>query len=262
MSYETIAVDRADGVVTVTLDRPAKKNAANSRMWRELTDTFTEVGHRRDDRVLVLTGAGGDFCSGADITDPDGVSGNPEDPHLVRMQFLGDVVLALHQMPKPTVAKIRGIAAGAGLSMALGCDLTVAAASARLSVIFSRRGLSVDGGASWLLPRLVGLHRAKELAFFGDIVPAPEAAAMGLVNRVVADDDLDSVVDEWARRLAAGPPLALSMTKRLLQAGMTSSMAEALQAEATAQSVNFATEDTAEAMRAFAERREPRFRGR
>ena len=262
MTYETIIVERAAGVVTVTLNRPDKKNAATGRMWQELATVFAEVHRRRDDRVLVLTGAGGDFCSGADISDPAGVSGDPEDPHLKRMQFFGDVMLALHQVPKPTLAKIRGVAAGAGLSMALGCDLTVAAASARVSVIFSRRGLSLDGGASWLLPRLVGLHRAKELAFFGDMLPAADAAAMGLLNRVVPDDQLDAAVDDWARRLAAGPPLALSMTKRLLEAGTTSSMAAALEAEATAQTVNFATEDTAEAMRAFAQRREPDFRGR
>lgn len=262
MTLETIIVERADGVVNVTLNRPDKKNAANGRMWQELAATFAEVQRRSDDRVLVITGAGGDFCSGADITDPAGVSGDPDAPHLVRMQFLGDVMLALHQLAKPTVAKIRGVAAGAGLSLALGCDLTVAAASARVSVIFSRRGLSVDGGASWLLPRLVGLHRAKELAFFGDMLPAPDAAAMGLLNRVVPDEELDEAVGEWARRLAAGPPLALSMTKRLLESGMSSSMAAALQAEATAQTVNFGTEDTTEAMRAFVQRREPNFKGR
>jgi enoyl-CoA hydratase/carnithine racemase len=258
----TVIVERADGVVTATLNRPEKKNAANGRMWQELISVFAEVRRRRDDRVLVLTGAGGDFCSGADITDPAGVSGDPEDPHLARMRFLGEVAQGLHDLPKPTIAKIRGVAAGAGLSLALGCDLTVAATTARLSVIFSRRGLAVDGGASWLLPRLVGLHRAKELAFFGDILSAEEAAAMGLVNRVVPDAELDGVVADWAQRLAEGPPIALSLTKRLLHHGLASTMAAALEAEATAQTTNFATADTAEALRAFAERRPPRFQGR
>jgi enoyl-CoA hydratase/carnithine racemase len=262
VSEPTVIVERDDGIVTATLNRPEKKNAANGRMWQELLQLFGEVRHRRADRVLVLAGAGGDFCSGADITDPAGVSGDPEDPHLLRMQFLGEVAQALHDLPKPTIAKVRGVAAGAGLSLALGCDLTVVAASARLSVIFSRRGLSVDGGASWLLPRLVGLHRAKALAFFGDLLPAAEAAEIGLVNRVVPDAELDTVVDDWARRLADGPPLALALTKRLLEHGATASMAQALEAEATAQTVNFATADTAEALRAFAERRPPRFHGR
>jgi enoyl-CoA hydratase/carnithine racemase len=262
MGYETIIVERDAGVVNVTLNRPERKNAANGQMWKELDETFAAVASDRADRVLVLSGAGGAFCSGADISDPAGVSGNSEDPHLVRMRFLGKVMLALHELPKPTVAKVRGIAAGAGLSMALGCDLVVASENARFSEIFARRGLSVDGGSSWLLPRLIGLHKAKELAYFAEIVSAEEAAAIGIVNRVVPDADLDATVAEWARRLAEGPPVALSMTKKLLNDAMNVTMAQALENEARAQTVNFFTEDTKEAMRAFAERREPRFTGR
>jgi enoyl-CoA hydratase/carnithine racemase len=262
VSLETIIVDRADGIVTVTMNRPERKNAGNGLMWQELRATFDEVAHSSKDRVLVLTGAGGAFCSGADITDPAGVSGDPTDPHLVRMRHFGQVMLALHEMPQPTIAKIGGIAAGAGLSMALGCDLTVASRSARLSEIFARRGLSVDGGSSWLLPRLIGLHRAKELAYFADILSAEEAQAFGLLNRVVADDELDTFVDSWARKLAAGPPLALSMTKRLLDSGLNVTMAQALEDEARSQTINFFSEDTAEAMRAFVEKREPHFNGR
>jgi 2-(1,2-epoxy-1,2-dihydrophenyl)acetyl-CoA isomerase len=259
---ETILVERTGGVVTVTLNRPERKNAGNQQMWRELLAVVGEVAHRGDDRVLVLTGAGGAFCSGADIADPSGVSGTPTDPHLVRMRLFGEAMLALHQLPKPTIAKVRGIAAGAGCSMALQCDLVVASDGARFSEIFSRRGLSLDGGSSWLLPRLVGLQKAKELAYFAEVLSAEEAAGYGLVTRVVADAALDEFVDEWARRLAAGPPLALSMTKRLLDNGLLVSMAQAIEDEARSQTVNFATADTAEAMRAFAEKREPRFEGR
>ncbi|MGD0380800.1 MAG: enoyl-CoA hydratase [Acidimicrobiales bacterium] len=262
MSNQTIIVEREGGVVTVTLNRPERKNAGNGLMWQELHDTFAEVRRRRDDRVVVITGAGGAFCSGADIADPKGVSGDPTDPHIVRMQFFGQVMLALHDLPKPTIAKIRGIAAGAGMSLALGCDLTVASDNARFSEIFARRGLSVDGGSSWLLPRLVGLHKAKELAYFADILSAHEAAAYGLLNRVVADDELDAFVEDWARRLAQGPPLALAMTKSLLDASMSVTMAQALENEARCQTINFYSEDTGEAMRAFAEKREPRFTGR
>jgi 2-(1,2-epoxy-1,2-dihydrophenyl)acetyl-CoA isomerase len=258
---ETIIVERADGVVTVTLNRPERKNAGNGLMWQELYDTFADVGRRREDRVVVLTGAGGAFCSGADIADPRGVSGEPNDPHIVRMRFFGRVMLALHELPKPTIAKIRGIAAGAGMSLALGCDLTVASDNARFSEIFARRGLSVDGGSSWLLPRLVGLHKAKELAYFADILSAKEAAEFGLLNRVVADDELDAFVEDWARRLAQGPPMALSMTKTLLDNAMSVTMAQALEDEARCQTINFSSEDTTEAMRAFAEKREPKFKG-
>jgi len=138
----------------------------------------------------------------------------------------------------------------------------VASASARFSQIFARRGLSVDFGASWLLPRLIGLHRAKELAFFADILSAEEAAEFGLVNRVVPDDELDAFVDDWARRLADGPTLALSLTKSLLNNSMAVSMDQALEDEARAQSTNIGTRDTREALTAFAERRPPAFEGR
>jgi len=262
VSTETIIVERAEGIVTVTLNRPERKNAGNGLMWQELIDMVGEVARRREDRVVVLTGAGGAFCSGADIADPSGVSGDPADPHLVRMRFFGQVMLALHRLPKPTIAKVRGIAAGAGMSLALACDLTVASDNARFSEIFAKRGLSVDGGSSWLLPRLIGLHKAKELAYFADILSAQEAADVGLVNRVVPDAELDAFVGEWARRLAAGPPIALSMTKALLDNAMSVTMAQALEDEARCQTVNFFTEDTTEAMRAFAEKREPNFKGR
>ncbi len=262
MSTETIIVERDGGVVTVTLNRPERKNAGNGLMWQELLDTFAEVARRREDRVVVMTGAGGAFCSGADIADPSGVSGDPSDPHIVRMQFFGKVMSALHDLPKPTIAKIRGIAAGAGMSLALGCDLTVASDNARFSEIFARRGLSVDGGSSWLLPRLVGLHKAMELAYFAEILSAQEAAAYGLLNRVVADAELDAFVDGWARRLAEGPPLALAMTKTLLHNAMSVTMDQALEDEARCQTINFYSADTGEAMRAFAEKREPRFTGR
>jgi enoyl-CoA hydratase/carnithine racemase len=259
---ETILVDRDGGVVTITLNRPERKNAGNGVMWREMLETLDQVARDPEARALVVTGAGGAFCSGADITDPRGVSGNPEDPHLVRMQFFGNVMLALHDLPKPTIAKVRGIAAGAGMSLALCCDLVVASETARFSEIFARRGLSVDGGSSWLLPRLVGLQRAKELAFFADIVSAEEAASFGFVNRVVPDDELDGFVGDWAHRLAEGPPLALRMTKRLLNSGTSVTMAQALEDEARCQTVNFYSKDTEEAMRAFAEKREPTFEGR
>jgi len=259
---ETLLVERHEGVVTVTMNRPARKNAANGRMWRELLATFEEVAADRDDRVMVLTGAGGAFCSGADLGDPSDVAGRPGDPYLVQMRALGDVALRLHRLPKPTIAKVGGIAAGAGMSMALGCDLVVASESARFSQIFARRGLSLDFGASWLLPRLIGLHRAKELAFFADIISAQQAAEFGVVNRVVPDDQLDEAVGQWATRLAAGPPLALSMTKTMLNNSLGLSMDQAIEEESRSQAANFGTADTMEAIAAFVQKRDPQFEGR
>jgi 2-(1,2-epoxy-1,2-dihydrophenyl)acetyl-CoA isomerase len=260
--FETLIVARDEGVVTVTLNRPDRKNAANGTMWRELLATFEEVTAARDDRVMVLTGAGDAFCSGADLGEPSNVAGRPGDPALLQMRALGDVALRLHRLPKPTIAKVNGIAAGAGMSMALGCDLVVASENARFSQIFAKRGLSLDFGASWLLPRLIGLHRAKELAFLAEILGAAEAAELGLVNRVLPADELDEFVEHWARSLAAGPPLALSLTKSMLNDSLSLSFDQAIEEESRSQAANFASRDTREALVAFAEKRQPRFEGR
>jgi len=259
---ETLIVERKDGIVTVTMNRPERKNAANGKMLVELQRTFVEVEDRPEDRVMVLTGAGGAFCSGADLSDPDGPATDPSRAGLVRMRRLGDVALALHRCTKPTIAKVDGVAVGAGLSLALGCDLCVCSDRARLSMIFAKRGLSLDNGASWLLPRLVGLARAKEIALFGGMWSGEEAAAIGLVNRVVPLEDLDTFVDDWARALAAGPPLALSMTKTLLHASSMGSMEQAVEDEARCQALNFSTQDTAEALAAFQEKRDAVYVGR
>jgi 2-(1,2-epoxy-1,2-dihydrophenyl)acetyl-CoA isomerase len=256
---ETLRVERsASGVVRVTMDRPEKKNAINATMWDELLATFREVADREADRVLVLTGAGDAFSGGADLSEEEG----PPRHQLERMRHFNDIGLALHQLPKPSIARIQGMAVGAGLNLGLGCDLVVAADTARFSEIFARRGLSLDLGGSWLLPRLVGMHRAKELALLADIIDAAEAERIGLVNRVVPREELDEVVDDWAERLAAGPPLALRQSKRLLANAFSHSFAEALDAEAMAQSVNIASEDTQEAIRAFFQKRTPAFKGR
>jgi len=256
---KTLIVERDErGVVSVVLNRPDKKNAIDYRMFEELLEVFTEVSESPSDRVLVLSGAGADFSSGADLAG----DGTPDRHQLAQMRFYGSVALALHQLPQPAIAKIRGVAVGAGLNLALGCDLIAASSTARLSEIFARRGLSLDVGGSWLLPRLVGLHRAKELALLADIISADEAERIGLVNRVVPDADLDALVEDWAGRLAAGPPLALAMSKRLLNNAFGAGMAEALDAEGMAQSVNTGSEDTKDAFRAFFQKRDPLFRGR
>jgi 2-(1,2-epoxy-1,2-dihydrophenyl)acetyl-CoA isomerase len=227
-------------------------------MSLELLDTFRAIAAEPADRVLVLTGDGGAFCSGADLTGGDG----REVHSLVSMRTIGAVALALYTMPKPTIAKVRGVAAGAGCNMALACDLVVASEEARFTQIFVKRGLVVDFGGSWLLPRLIGMQRAKELAFFGDFVSAVDARDLGLVNRVLPESDIDAFVDEWAERLAAGPPLTLSMTKSLLSHSFETSIEQALEDEARSQALCIGTDDTREAIRAFIEKRPPVFRGR
>ena len=181
---EAVLVERApNGVVTLTLNRPEKKNAMNAAMFNELLAVFREVNDATADRVLVITGAGDAFCSGADL---GARGGDPRHP-LQRLHWVADIALALHRIPKPVIAKVNGVAAGAGLNLALGCDLIVASEQARFSEIFARRGLTVDFGGSWILPRLVGMHRAKELAFFADIISAKEAdVACGIGPRCSA----------------------------------------------------------------------------
>ena len=269
-AMETLQVFRENSVVTVTINQPKKKNAINSAMWDGLTEIFREIASRVDDRVVVVTGAGDDFCSGADLSgrggsgagDSAGAGAQNQVHHLAAMRRVNDACIALQRLPQPTIAKVRGVAVGAGCNLALGCDLVVASQTARFSEIFARRGLSLDFGGSWLLPRRIGMHRAKELALLAEIVSASDALEMGLVNRVLPDGEVDAFVDNWARKLAAGPPIALAQSKRLLNNSLNVTLEEALDDEAAAQTINFATSDTAEAMRAFIEKREPKFTGR
>lgn len=258
-----VIVHRADAVATVTLNRPAKKNAVTGAMFRQLRDLFLALGDEPDTRVVVITGAGEAFSSGADLTDPEAAANmaGGRGSALRWMRVVEQAALMLHELPKPTIAAVNGVAAGAALNMALGCDLIVASEDARFTEIFVRRGLVLDFGGHWVLPRLVGLHRAKELAFFGEILSAKEAAEIGLVNKVVPAVELDATVRAWARRLADLPPINLSIMKRALNRSFETSMQGALEFEAVAQNVSFGSADTAEAIAAFVEKREPKFQG-
>ncbi|MEU6644456.1 enoyl-CoA hydratase [Saccharomonospora sp. NPDC046836] len=242
---------------TLTLNRPHRKNAINRELWVALRDAFAAVREDHDVRVVVLTGAGGAFCSGADI------SSATNDVHpLERIRPLNDVALLLHEVPVPTIAKVTGVAVGAGWNLALGCDLVVATPESRFSQIFVRRGLSPDCGGTWLLPKLAGLQQAKRLALLGDMIDAEEARSLNLVTWVVPGEEIDTFVDELADRLVAGPPVALAQTKGLLNEGADRTLRDALASEGRAQATNFATADAPEAYAAFGEKRAPRFSGR
>jgi enoyl-CoA hydratase/carnithine racemase len=254
-----LLVDRRDGVVTLTLNRPDTMNAITGEMWGGLEDVFAEVARNFDDRVLVVTGAGRAFCAGADLIE----QGMPRTSgrRLEHMRGVGRSAAALRGIAKPTVAKVNGVAAGAGLSLALGCDLVIASDAARFSAIFVQRGLSIDYGGSWLLPRLVGIHKAKELALLADVIPAVDAERVGIVNRVVPAAELDGEVDALVARLLTMAPVALSQTKHLLDQAMSTTFEDAVEAEAMAQVVNLGTPDAKEAVRAFMEKRAPEFTG-
>ena len=252
---EPVLLCRDDGGVrTLTLNRPHRRNAIDAQLWEELADALCAAA-RDDLRALVITGAGGAFCSGADV-------GTGETIHpRHKLRRLSEVALALHELAVPTIAKVTGVAVGAGWNLALGCDLVVATPESRFCQIFAKRGLSVDLGGSWLLPKLVGLQQAKRLVLLADMIDAAEAHSMGLVTWVKNADEIDDFVAELARRLAQGPAFALAQSKALLNDGANTTLRDALANEARAQPGNFATADSAEAYAAFAEKREPVFTG-
>lgn len=253
---DEILLDTVDGVATITLNRPTRKNAMTTASWARLGEVVHEVRHDPDVRAVVVTGAGGEFCSGADLGGP------PDHRHpLTRMDDFSELAASLYGMPKPVVARVDGIAAGAGCNLALGCDLVVATPRSRFSEIFVRRGLSLDFGGSWLLPRIVGLQQAKRLALLGEVIDATEAERVGMVTWVRASDEIDVFVGDLAARLASGPPTAMGLNKQMLHEGSQGDLRTALESEARSQLINFAT-DAPAAKQAFLDKTEPVFEGR
>ena len=245
----------------MVIDNPDTKNACTGDMWVALGATFRDLAYSGA-RAVILTGAGGEFCAGADLTGSGGGGPRTTGHILHGMRVLADVVLAVHDCPVPVVAKVDGVCVGAGLGLALATDMIWCSERARFSAIFAKRGLSLDFGTSWLLRQRVGVHKAKEIAFTGRVFGAAEALALGMVNAVVPHRQLDVATREVVNAIAAGPPLALSMSKRELDNAAHTSLAQALETEALAQSVNVQTDDMREALMAYAERRPTNFSGR
>lgn len=262
---EHLRLERDAGVATLTIARPEKKNALSSAMFRDLARFIEDVANRDDDRVLVVRGTGDAFCAGADLTDDDADGKMTGLGPLEGAQWMREITRgarALAHLAKPSIAAVNGVAAGAGMNLALGCDIVFAAESARFTEIFVKRGLSVDFGGTWLLPRLVGLQRAKDLAFTGRMVSAGEAAALGLVLDVVPDDALFPHVESYAAELASLPPVPLGLMKHGLNSASAWTMDETLEFEARAQATCFGTDDVGEAMRSWLERRPGHYTGR
>ncbi|WP_246349736.1 enoyl-CoA hydratase/isomerase family protein [Nocardia barduliensis] len=247
---------RRGGVCTLTLHRPHRKNAITLDLWIALREALDAIAHDPTVRAVVLTGAGGSFCSGADVVDSD-----PFAAPFTKLQAISEVAQRLHDLPVPTVAKVRGVAVGAGWNLALGCDLVVATPDAKFSQVFARRGLSLDCGGSWLLPKLVGVQQAKRLALLAETIDATEARELGLLTWIKSEEGIDDFVDQVAQRLAAGPPVAVAQTKALLNEGADRTLREALASESRAQAVNFATSDVPEAYAAFTQKRDAAFTG-
>ncbi len=264
VSSHLVLFERRGAVAWLTLNRPEVRNALTPEMREELIEAVGTVASDPELRCLVLTGAGDGFCTGADIGGTASRQGQPRAAGSVRDTIRGGVqrlFRALWELEKPTVAAVNGVAAGFGCHLAFACDLLIAADSARFVEVFARRGIVPDGGGAYILPRLVGLARAKELVFLADSWTAEDAERIGLVNKVVPAGELEKATTEWAERLAAGPTKALGLAKRLLNRSLESDLATSLEEEALAQELIVGTNDIKEGMRAFAERRDPNFTG-
>ena len=261
MGGATVLVEQANGIATVTLNRPEARNALNLEMREELEDALRGLEADPGVRVLVLRGAGEHFCAGGDVKlmqahRMTAVEGQR------RVEAMNRAVLALAAFRTPTIAMVDGYAVGAGCNLALACDLVVASDRARFGEVFARIGLIPDGGGVYLLPRRVGLAKAKELCFTADVVEAAEALQIGLINRVVPGGELAAETLALARRIAQGPPRVHAMTKSLLNRSLALDLETSLAWEALVQGLMIESEDHREGLAAFFEKRPPRFTGR
>jgi enoyl-CoA hydratase/carnithine racemase len=254
----------ADGVATVTLDRPEKLNALTFESYADLRDLLAELPHHQDVRALVIRGEGRGFCGGGDVNEIIGELITMEPRDLMRFtKMTGDVIRAMRECPVPIITAIHGIAAGAGAVIALASDFRVVSTSGKFAFLFARVGLSGgDMGAAYLLPRVVGLGRATDLLMLGGTVDSATADRYGLASRLVADDELDAAVADLAATLAAGPALAIAQTKSLLTRELDMPMSAAMELDAMTQALLMTTRDHAEFHAAFNEKRAPRWEGR
>lgn len=264
MTYKCLLYDVQDRIATLTLNRPERLNALGDTLRDDLYDAVTKSAADPNVGVLVITGAGRGFCSGGDVKsmnerEQTGQTASADE----RLAPIRDrVVLAMRDCPKPIIAAVNGAAAGAGMNLALACDIRIASSAARFSQAFVKRGLAPDWGGSWFLPRIVGTAKASELIFTGDTIDAAEALRLGIVNAVVEPDKLMAEATKLAKKIADGPPVAIALSKRAINHNLDVDLRSGLEFETFAQGVCRETEDSKEGVRAFMEKRAPVFRGR
>ena len=263
-NYQHLRIEIADQIATVTLDRPEKLNALSRGLHDEMVQAANQLRADDDVRVLIITGAGRGFCSGADLTArpaENGVSNN-QAARLDEFGWVGAQALAFGAIDKPTIAAVNGVAAGAGMSLALACDIRVGSEKARFKTVFLERSLSPDAGMTWFLPRIIGYARASELILTSRFVESDEALDIGLLNRRVPHDELMAAARETAAQIAFWPPMAARAAKRVLQRNLNATLEEGLRNEIVAIShARQAPHDVAEAQASFVERRQPQFTG-
>jgi len=264
MEYECLLYRQEDGIATITLNRPDKLNAFSPQMVKEFSDVIWQVYNDNEIKVLVINGAGRAFCAGGDVGEDLAHSAEVQVPwkYDPDWRFINLVPVIMRYMAPPTIAAVHGYAIGIGTTLPLGCDMRIAADTARFSLGFVRVGITPECGSLYNLPRLVGTGKAMELALTGKMIDAEEALRIGMVNQVVPEAELESATLELARSIAQGASIAIEMTKRGIYNAWDGDIHAALQYEAFAQEVAHKTEDAAEGARAFLEKRKPVFKGR
>jgi 2-(1,2-epoxy-1,2-dihydrophenyl)acetyl-CoA isomerase len=262
MAYEHILTTESEGIMTITLNRPEKLNAFIGHMRRDLAEVLEHAGSDRSIRVVIITGSGRAFCAGGDVTFMAELMQRRDSEEFARILGAGRrVILAIRQMTKPVIAAINGPASGAGCNLALACDLRIASSNATFAQSFVKVGLHADWGGSYFLPRLVPPNKACEMFFLGESIDAAEAARLGIVNQVVAPEELKAATMQLAERLRAAPPIALAAAKHAVYVSEASDLEEMLRYETEAQLRCFESDDCHEGIQAFLEKREPRFTG-
>jgi 2-(1,2-epoxy-1,2-dihydrophenyl)acetyl-CoA isomerase len=254
-----VLVTTENRIRTITINRPEKKNPLNGETQRLIAEAIYAAAADPDVRVTIITGAGGDFSAGADLSTPRDGKTYDVTKHL--REDINPMILAIRNSNKPFIAKVRGACVGLGCNIALACDMIFASEEARFSEIFVRIGLSTDGGGGYLVPRAVGYPKAYELIATGAMIPAPDAERMGLINRSCKSEELDGVVNDFATKLASGPFVAIQRCKANLREGMTGTLASTLDMEAESQGHCFKSADFAEGVAAFLQKRKPVYRG-
>ncbi len=261
MERKYVKIENRDKVWIVSMNRPDAMNALDMEILEEMIEVFTSLEKEEQCRVVVLTGEGKSFCAGGDFGLPLFNSGNSNQVY-VDMERFGDLILAMRNLSKPIIAAVNGAAVGAGMNVALACDIVISSDKAKFGEVFSRIGVHPDCGGTYFLPRLVGTYKACELMFTGDVFSAQTACELGIVNRVVENDELMAEVNKLADRLAQGPPVSFSLIKKSIYKGTENDLASQLRLESLNQTICMLSEDKAEGVAAFKEKRAPKFKGR